>query len=309
MIEINAIKIKNGYYISDAEQRGRYKSEFRYRNYLFNGMKPEKTYDSEWCYVPDHITSIQDKVYGKYVNKRFELIDPEMVSDHIPLTLPYSEVVECCDYECEWKEEFKHLQSLYEFKQEKEKDSWVEVEFVFNVIMEINDIEHDKHSFNYDAKPRNWMNKNDVKIDANNIKHQWIDKIVFPSVLLQHKPSKLSSHESYRIIRKHVTDNIDPKVAKITSDYDFCFEVSKRIKKRYGGSGKEKHVTIFEMTYSPENYKGYTPIKGFQGESHEDLKNKIDEYLNNLMERINEPLIECPHCSGLGVINENLLKG
>ena len=137
-------------------------------------------------------------------------------------------------------------------------------------------------------------------------------------------PSRLTSRNSYRIIRQHVKENINGKYAEITSDFNFCFTVKKNLslpipiankreiltargrsyrKKRYRENLiKERQIEVFEMTWSPENYSGYTAIEGFFGKDHQDLKQNIDNYLEGLIARINEPLKDCPHCEGLGVI-------
>jgi hypothetical protein len=79
---------------------------------------------------------------------------------------------------------------------------------------------------------------------------------------------------------------------------------------RYGAR-KPKYITdyreireieVFEMTHANHNYKGYTVIEGFKGNNVEELKENIDNYLRDLMEEINRPLSDCPHCLGKGVI-------
>ena len=160
-----------------------------------------------------------------------------------------------------------------------------------------------------------------TNITSSNIQHQEVDKIIFPSILLPNTPCKLSSENTYKIIRAYIQDNIDPKVAKITSDYDFCFEVVKKIQlakpytseRTYKPKGRRKIEIVktfrdtrdarcFEMTHSGSNYKGYTTIKGFEGNNEADLKEQIDAYLKDLIEFINEPLKECPNCNGVGVL-------
>lgn len=54
------------------------------------------------------------------------------------------------------------------------------------------------------------------------------------------------------------------------------------------------------MTNKSDNYKGYTPIDGFEAESLQELHNNIKEYLEELIGMINEPLSECEHCNGYG---------
>ena len=43
-------------------------------------------------------------------------------------------------------------------------------------------------------------------------------------------------------------------------------------------------------------------IKGFTGENQDDLKQKIDAYCEDLIKFINEPIVDCPHCKGRGVV-------
>lgn len=113
-------------------------------------------------------------------------------------------------------------------------------------------------------------------------------------------------------------------VAEITSDYNFCFTVSKKIafsepeeysvdinaahprrkskwQKRYRTS---RSSNIFSMAPAP--YKGYKVIPGFEGKDQEDLKAKIDSYCKDLIEVINEPIKDCPHCKGRGVIETDV---
>jgi hypothetical protein len=120
-----------------------------------------------------------------------------------------------------------------------------------------------------------------------------------------------------------VKENINPKTAAVTSDYAFCFTVTRKIavkpyetrveRKKANGSSyavpkiktythTHKPVELFEMTHSESNYRGYTPIKGFTGENLQDLADNIKHYLDTLMEHINTPYAECEHCSGAGVI-------
>jgi len=63
-----------------------------------------------------------------------------------------------------------------------------------------------------------------------------------------------------------------------------------------------REAKIFEMTHAESNYKGYTPIQGFEADNEAMLKEQIDNYLADLMDKINEPLVECPYCKGRGVI-------
>lgn len=151
---------------------------------------------------------------------------------------------------------------------------------------------------------------------------QLLDRILFPSLILPQRPCRLSSQQTYNIVRQYVKNHIDPKVAVITSDYDFCFTVRKRIplavphkytvdvnkaykrqKPKYVDKVRdERQETIFEMTYAPKNYDNYTPIKGFQASTQAELKGMIDDYCQRLITHINTPLEECETCGGRGII-------
>lgn len=68
---------------------------------------------------------------------------------------------------------------------------------------------------------------------------------------------------------------------------------------------KDRTVKILEMTPASSKYQGYTVIEGFEGKNKQDLQEKVDTYLEKLMEFINEPIEDCPNCHGRGVILNN----
>ena len=53
---------------------------------------------------------------------------------------------------------------------------------------------------------------------------------------------------------------------------------------------------------APKPYQSYTVIEPIEGEKYQDLEKNIDDYLTKLITYINEPLVDCPHCKGRGVI-------
>jgi excinuclease UvrABC ATPase subunit len=69
---------------------------------------------------------------------------------------------------------------------------------------------------------------------------------------------------------------------------------------------KTREVKVFEMTHDEKCYGNYTVIKGFSANSQAELAAVIDNYLDDLMKTINEPLVDCPHCKGMGVIIKEL---
>jgi hypothetical protein len=161
-----------------------------------------------------------------------------------------------------------------------------------------------------------------TKVTQNSVKYPVLTQITVPSLLHPATPCSLSSKDTYDIIRHHVKQHINLDVAKITSDYYFCFTVKKLIElyepeeykvdvnqfhkrsqpKYETRYRKTREVEVFEMTHDEKCYKGYTIIKGFSANSQPELAAVIDNYLDELMMEINEPLADCPHCKGLGVV-------
>lgn len=320
-LKIIGVKTDKGYYLAGKHDNDRL---YDIHKYLINGKQPEKTFHSTWAFLSEEPILVAQTIKQPNINHRYELISdsPWIGKTALPKMMPKDEVMEKNDYDgCVWKEEFRHLQSLYKLESDPQPDKIEPVEFEYQTILEIAEINIAK-DFKYAVGEK-------FAIRADAIKHQLIDQIIFPDIVLPMKPSKLSSKATYEIIREHIKRNIDPRYAKITSDYNFCFEVAKTISLASPIEGKTeiktasgrsyrnpqyRHYTItsrpiskiFEMTHDEDKYRGYTVIEGFSGENHQDLKNKIDKYLDDLMARINEPLVDCPHCDGMGVISRKI---
>ncbi len=315
-MEIFGIKTDNGYYITTNLKTDSYRSGPGLPGYFINGEKPQETFHKNWLEIKSKPEEVKKTVRQPNINHRFELVSDSFASSDIPRVMPKHEIMEENeDGYCGWKEEFKHLQSLYEEKSDKQPDILEPVEFTYTTILEVPEIKI-AEDFNY-SFPGGIVSQDDIT-------HQIIDKIIFPDIVLPNKPSKLTSNQSYAIVRNHIKQNINLDVSKITSDYDFCFTVKKQIilnnprhikneilnargrsyrKRRYREYYvKAREVEVFEMTYSPKSYSGYTPIRGFTGKNHQDLQENIDKYLKEIMENINTPLKDCHHCDGMGVV-------
>ena len=320
-LKINAIKTNAGFYVQTQRDAGAYRQGSGLGNLLINGELPEKTFDENWSKVKKAPKKVEKKEYVPPTNYRYELIDKSLATDKIPLVFARDSVAIGDDNSGDvcWKPEFSHLQSLYQLKSDEQPNKTVEVEFELDILCEVPHLSEYLDAA-YKVKKGQWESEGYELVSVKNAaQHQELDKIVFPDLLLPSRPSKLSSKLTYRIIRQHVKDNIDPKFAEITSDYDFCFTVQKKIKlaepyshqweshvsKNRTVTKKEwvtsRPVTIFEMTSEEDHYKGYTPIAGFQGKNHEDLVQNINKFLAELMDKINKPIVECTHCSGRGV--------
>jgi hypothetical protein len=233
-----------------------------------------------------------------------------MISSKLPQIIVYED-----------RENFNdNIISLYSYKEDKQEPILEDIEVDFNIILEIENFELPP-IINYKAIKKNGFNDEEFNITNHNIKHQIFDKIIFPEVMLFTRPCSISSYDLYGIVRQYIKDNIDTKVAKVTSDYTFCFTVkriiplyepenityqnifakSKKDRNKINFVKKQfKEVEIFEMTNDKENYKGYTVIQPIFANSENELKIKIDEFLEHLIILINKPLKICEYCRGNG---------
>ncbi|MDO8610959.1 MAG: hypothetical protein Q7R95_10545 [bacterium] len=285
------------------------------------GKDFEKSQDKGWIKIEKLPTNIERIDTQPNINHRYELIDKTLESEKFPPVLEKSKVTHKSDegYTV-WNDEYAQLKSLYLEKSDPQPNLMVNVTFEFNIVLEMDNIK-EYGGFSYPIQRTQWSHEGFMKLTDKDVQHNLIDTIIFPDIVLPARKSELTSGQSYKLIRKHVQDNINPKYAHITSDYEFCFGVCKKIplaqKISYQkdisrwGARKPKYVTdyrenreiqVFEMTHAEHNYKGYTCIEGFKGANIEELKENIDNYLRDLMNLINEPLSDCPQCKGKGVL-------
>ena len=145
-------------------------------------------------------------------------------------------------------------------------------------------------------------------------------ELLVPDVMLHNQPCSLSQDNTYHIIRNYVKENINREHATISSDYDFCFTVQKKVhikplifrdeikksnnrsyaKPRFNTrTVTDKKFDIFSMCPA-KKYSGYTPIQGFRGDNLKELHDNMKQFLDELIQKINEPLQECECCSGTG---------
>ena len=326
-LDIVAIKTDNGrYYLALKKSVGNSYSSSGLFNYLINGETPKKTFDQGWVYVESEPKRISKMEPQKNTNYRYELQDKGLISEKIPEFINREDVATYDDNEyCwVWNEEMNQYRSLYKDVFDSHPDKEIEVEFTLEVILSVKDI-IDPVKMSYQVSKSRWKSDGLKELTEKDVKYQLIDKIIFPSIVLPQRSCKFTSEQTYEIIRNYVKDNLDASVATIDSDYDFCFNVKKRIKlaevKKYKidinnnifskRKKKPKYVdkqqvekleTCFEMTPASKAYKGYTPIQGFEAKTQKELKKKIDIYCEELIDFINTPLAECNHCNGNGVI-------
>ena len=273
--------------------------------YFMDGAKPEKTFEATWfkvAKVPEKVEIMRkaDRMLMHYKLKPKFVATPQ---------LP-----EIRNHDDEFDEDEEDLlETCYEPIYSETEEKLVEVPFKIVALFESND----------------WKPHESGALNEFVLTYGLIDKITVHPSMLRTKPCALDGKDLYAIIRKHVKENINPKCARVTSDYDFIFTVVKTLElqtpythrydsnmslsKRAKPIWKERLVTNTEVTVlniCPKAYQQADVVKAMHGESAAELERKLQDCLERIMEAINEPVKVCTHCSGRGVeINERIKGG
>lgn len=311
------IKTDKGCFISDCLAVGGYNYDYHHTQIdtlLFNGKRATETYYKNWYYIDEYPELIQRKEPGKTINERYEIKNTSLISDTLPAVIPYKEAK---NYDSDV------VDNLYSYMCDQEPSYLKKITYDIQIICEIE---------NYNFPPKieytgihKWNYSDSIYTITNiNVQHQILDKMIFPEIILSNRPCKFTSEQMYDITRQYILENIDNSVAKITSNYDFYFEVVKIIpliepktitysnifaqntrgkNKIHTVIKKYNELKIFSMTSMREKYKGYPIIPEMCANNENELKEKVDKWLENLIKLINEPLCQCPQCNGFGYIN------
>lgn len=291
-IKFKAIKASDGYFIK-LESRYPVALEGKFK---FNGEEPRATHKQYWYKVssiikPERITPKTRTIRGYHLKKQYT--STEEMPAKVQKDFFGSDVYE--------HELFNLYEAVHDEVPEKSESIQIEVETIAEVEGDI--VEH-KMAIpvygDYAHKGKTYT------ISNTNIKISLIDELVTPDLLKESLPCRLPSEESYKIIRSHIKDNIDPKVAIISSDYEFCLTVKKRIPAAKETIDKRnvREVQVFETSplRNGKPYNNYTATKPFEGKNAKDLEENIEKYLKELMVEINRPYVDCETCKGMGVL-------
>lgn len=256
--------------------------------YLFDNCYGEPTFNKNWLQLkqqPSVITEEKTLVYCNY-----ELIDKSLIQ-YYPEFISHADMF---DEDSEWSAYFK----LYQIVEEK-KTICTAIEFNLTIHEIENELDFIKNKY-----------KSNVSL---------LTTLMVPDICYQEYPNYITGPQLYTIIREYIKLHIDGKYAQITSDYDFCFEVSKittlihektytvnvskfnakKPKYEIRKTNKEK-LPCFRM--APKEYSDYPIIKGMGAPTLKQLETDIENYLKNLITDINTPVKQCECCNGTGYI-------
>jgi hypothetical protein len=307
MTKYNAIILPDKVFISDTSGNSYYPPDLSAIGILFDGQKATPTNKKGWFELPKLPQKVEKIIKPSPKLIGFKLKDGYQPSDKLPEKVDpefFAYIDDDSDDENHYKN--KEIMGLYEQIREEQPEYKEQIEF------EISTIAHKNSNWKFVPAPQN-------------VQHYLLDEITKHPDILQDEKCFLASEESYKRIREFVKTNINPQVAYVCSDYDFHFSVSKRIalheKEKYQRNVKPfakrpkyvddyrttRSIKVYDIIPKPEKRASYSeksdvaPV--FEGDSYEDLEAKISEYLQELINKINEPLQDCPHCKGKGVIN------
>ena len=228
----------------------------------------------------------------------YELKIPGLANRKIPAYIKAKDIQTIWDDESEshvWTGKFAGLEAMYDEHIQTTPASLVPIEFE---LIERGTWDIDKL---FTGNPSiNLVANNNRKIEVNLLEVVTFDELaslIVPGFLLPNTECELSGDTLYKIIRHRIRSDINGAHARLTSDYDFCVTVKRRV----AAAGFTN--TILEMTPPAHRYKGYSVINGIKAPNFESLVKYLGEYLDNMMLHINKNGEACQHCKGMGVTN------
>lgn len=276
---------------------------------IFDGEKAKQTYRKNWYMIKQYPKLIQKKKV-KQINQRYEIRDKNMICEKFPEILTMEQAKDCTF------NIYDYYYNLYDNEEYLEEIDNIE----FQVILEVDNLKL-PDDINYKAYGKvSDYKSGKLNITSDNITNSELDKILLPNVMLHTRPCMMSSENLFMILRQHVKDNIDTAIARIQSDYDSHFTVEKLVKlfepeqlsytNPFARTKKErnkihyrtkefKSYTVLDIKPSPRDQYGHV-LNPIYANNYDELNMKIQQWLNDIMDQINEPVELCPHCNGVG---------
>lgn len=324
-IKFKVVVFNDGCFIANAESYVYVSHSHYVANLFFDGVKAQPSCKKDWYKLDKVPTTISQQGYVKTINHRYEL--KETVTFDLPKVYSRDEFAYYPNDGEGWvaRPEFEDVFSLYKENWDVEPAQLEDIKFHLDVIakydcdlVEPNDVS----SFNYACLEAGSYDTRTIRITDKSVEYQLINELTTPDMFIDNTPCCLSAEHTYGIIRSYIKQHINGKWATLT-DYNFCLRVTKNImleapqsyqftesnlfskrktKPKTVTKYRDKRtVTVFECC--PKPYEKHTVVTPFKGNSLQDLKDNIDKYLNDLITEINKPLVDCPHCKGLGVVD------
>lgn len=292
MLDLTIVKSKHGVFVNAYNHSSYYNNyAIDLDQYLFDGEAPQKTYRQGWYQIKDIPKKVEKLVNGKTTIVKY------LLNLNITPNAVMPQEVEPDFFE---DEDNYYLKEHYTAVKNQTESTKVAEEFKVNLYEQYDNFKPIKQEFEpvYDL----------------------VSTIVTPGKFWTEIPCKIGPEASFKYIREYIKKHIDGRFARLSSDYDFCLTVQKRIplsepeEFTYFSLGRTKRaktiekkglrdtrdLAIFEM--APKPYQSYSLAPTFEADTTNELHDKIQTFCKDLMEQINEPVKDCPHCKGRGII-------
>lgn len=280
------------------------------------------------------VDKVERKHSPTYEPIGYKLKVVELASDKIPVYLKQEDVQPYMDEDdntC-WTD-YEEIRGLYTVDSVQKEGGLTPVEYQLVCLgtLQIDNIESPATMAINVSNPKTYIEPPKGYDLSGLVTYSDLEQMLTPEFLLHERPCKLTSGQMYNIVRNWIKTNINPKCAEITSDYDFCFTVKRKlyhppveikteIKKQNGRSYANPKfssrtkaydsVQIFEMTWAGYKYnggyEGYTCIPALEGSSLKDISERLKYYLEMLMEEINKEVDKCSCCKGYGYVVKSI---
>lgn len=326
-MKLNIIETDAGYFIEIKSEKYHYQRE----KILINDKPLGYTWKNNWYFVDSFPVKVELPLAPKKELVNYRLKDGYPTSEKTPVVVD----VDYFSFDDDDIQSHSEVRNLYEpVYIETELPNEV-IEFETEIVAKIKDIVELKDIKLEGFERRGW-NDQVVVYNSDSFNHSIFDELLFHKDVLPLRPCMLNSEQFYSILRNHVKNNIDSKYAEITSDYDFCLTVKKKIKlnvpKEYKvdinlahnlfskrkrkpkyESREQKYELIQAFEIAPDVkgrgvYRDYTRCPEVVAANANELELKVKHMLDDLMRFINRPLVQCPHCLGAGAVDEGTYK-
>jgi len=237
-------------------------------------VEEKESFDPKWRVFADVPTVAELFMPGYNAVIKYKLKDGFTSTEKTPTNMT-SDAFRCYDDECENSE----IRGLYEPVYRKEPDFWEIVDMNLEII-DSNCAPLTNPKYRYHVKFPGYINKH---------------------AIVRHKlPCYMEGEELYDLIRDAAKKNI-PDHCKITSDYDFHFEVHATVPYQNNPLRKEKK-TVIEISQKKYTYPG--KVRDVHAENYYELEAKIDTIIMTHMDQMNKKIYICPQCQGKGWIED-----
>lgn len=261
-----------------------------------------------------------------------KLIEPALASDKIPLELHCNHYWDSDnDVWTTGDDELDKIISLYSREYKVVPGHWVDRQFEV-IELGVLDVQEFNNPIQMMVKSQQDGTFNSGKVIETDLESitSWsdIEHMLTPEFLLHERPCSLSSEQLYRVIRAYIKEHINPHYARIDSDYDFCLRVVKVIavkpwtksieqKTKRNQSFRPPKFTTTTVNTSvvkcfeaaPKEHSGIKPVEPMNAPNLATLAKNLKQYLDELMDVINAPVVQCSCCNGTGHIIERATFG